>query len=335
MFICQIVASRGNGGLEKHVRELSGCLAEKGHRVFVVGDRQFINTLPNSIEHKIINMRMSRYNPWLLFQLFIIFRRYRFDIIHAQADKAASLVSFVNKMLKLPAVATVHNIKKRYHIYDGFKSVISVSKLIASKINNFNVHVVYNGIKEPSNASVDLKSRFNLPDKPILCAVGRLVHAKGFDLLLKAVNGLNVNLVIAGTGPQQAFLERSISKLHPDTHAVLIGHQTDIPAIMRGSDCVVISSRREGFSYVLNEALLCEKKILSTDVPVANEILCKELIVPIDDVDALRTKIVELLKNTSYWERLMIEAYVFSKNKMTLSLMTDNTVSIYKKILKT
>jgi glycosyltransferase involved in cell wall biosynthesis len=103
---------------------------------------------------------------------------------------------------------------------------------------------------------------------------------------------------------------------------------------MRGADGVVISSRREGFSYVLNEALLCEKKILSTDVPVANEILSKELIVPIDDVDALRTKIVYLLQNTSYWESLMIEAYVFSKNKMTLSLMTDNTVSIYKKFLK-
>lgn len=335
MFICQIVASRGNGGLEKHVRELSSCLVEKGHRVLVVGDRQFINTLPNSIEHKMLNMRMSRYNPCLLFQLFIIFRRYKFDIIHAQADKAASLVSSINKVLKLPAVATVHNLKKRYHIYDGFKYVIGVSKLIASKINNLNVRVVYNGIKEPSNATIDLKSKFNLPDKPIICAVGRLVHAKGFDLLLKAINGLNVNLVIAGTGPLQAALAHDISKLHPDTHAILIGHQTDIPAIMRGSDCVVISSRREGFSYVLNEALLCEKKILSTDVPVANEILCKELIVPINDVDALRTKIVELLKNSSYWDHLMLEAHVFSKSKMTLSLMTENTISIYKNVLNT
>jgi glycosyltransferase involved in cell wall biosynthesis len=334
MFICQIVASRGNGGLEKHVRELSTCLADKGHRVFVVADSQFIKTLPDSLEHKVINMRMSRYNPWLLFQLFMLFRRNKFDIIHAQADKAASLVSFVNKWLKLPAVATVHNIKKRYHIYERFKDVISVSQLLASKINNSNVHVVYNGINEPSDAYVDLKTKFDLPDKPILCAVGRLVHAKGFDLLLKAIDGLNVNLVIAGTGPERATLERSIAKLSPETHVVLIGHQDDIPAIMRGADCVVISSRREGFSYVLNEALLCEKKLLATDVPVANEILNKALIVPTEDVDALRKKIVELLKNTSHWEHLMAEAYAFSKNKMTLSLMTDNTVSVYKNIYK-
>lgn len=334
MFICQIVASRGNGGLEKHVRELTSSLAEKGHRVFVIGDAEFIKTLPHSIEHKIINMRMSRYNPWLLFQLLILFRRHQFDIIHAQADKAARLVSFINKLLKIPSVATVHNIKKRYHVYNSFNDVISVSQLVASKINSPNVHVVYNGIQEPTSVSVDLRSKFKLPDRPVLCAVGRLVYAKGFDLLLEAINGLKVNLVVVGAGPEQEALERSISQLHPNTQAILLGHQTDIPAIMRASDCVVISSRREGFSYVLNEALLCEKKILSTDVPVANEVLCKELIVPINDANALRTKIVTLLKNTSYWESLMIEAYAFSKNKMTLSLMTDNTISVYKNILK-
>jgi glycosyltransferase involved in cell wall biosynthesis len=339
MFICQIVASRGNGGLEKHVRELTSCLAEKGHRVFVIADRQFIKTLPAGVEHKAINMRMSRYNPWLLLQLFFIFKKNKFDIVHAQADKAASVVSFVNKLLKISAVATVHNIKKRYRVYDGFDNVISVSKFIGSQLTNANanvhVHVVYNGIQPPSNVDVDLKSTFNLPNKPVICAVGRLVHAKGFDLLIKAVDGLNVNLVIAGTGPQHAVLQQSIAKLHADTHVLLLGHQTDITPIMRGADCVVIASRREGFSYVLNEALLCEKRILSTDVPVANEVLCKDLIVPTENVEALRAKIVELLDNVSYWDQCMEKAYAFSKNKMTLPLMTENIISIYKNILNT
>jgi hypothetical protein len=47
------------------------------------------------------------------------------------------------------------------------------------------------------------------------------------------------------------------------------------------------------------------------------------------------TKIVELLDNVSYWDQCMEKAYAFSKNKMTLPLMTENIISIYKNILNT
>jgi hypothetical protein len=38
MKICQVLASQGEGGLEKHGRELVGQLAEAGHEMLVFGD---------------------------------------------------------------------------------------------------------------------------------------------------------------------------------------------------------------------------------------------------------------------------------------------------------
>lgn len=96
MFICQIIASHGDGGLEKHVRELSSGLVAKGHRVLVVGDVAFTKTLPDGVESVSLNMRLSRHHPWLLWQLYHCLRRYQFDVIHAQANKAASLWESLN-----------------------------------------------------------------------------------------------------------------------------------------------------------------------------------------------------------------------------------------------
>lgn len=335
MFICQIIASRGNGGLEKHVRDLSISLVEKGHRVIVIGDPEFTKTLPSMVEKYSINMRLSRYNPWLLLQLFIKLRKHHFDIIHAQANKATSILAVLKIFLKIPSVATLHNIKSQFKIYDCFGHVITVSRYLASKVHATSVNVIYNGINEPSNQKYDLKKMFNLPEnKPVICAVGRLVSAKGFDLLLEAVDGLDISLVIAGDGPERSVLEKRVKRMHSNTHCLLIGHHDNTPAIMRSSDAVVISSRREGFSYVLNEALLCEVNILSTDVPVANEILPKELIVNVNDINMLRERLVELLQKRGLWTEMMKYPQQFSRQQMTVSLMTDKTLAVYNSILR-
>lgn len=333
MFIGQIIASQGNGGLEKHVRELSQCLVAQGHRVLVIGDPTFISTLPPEVEHVALNMRLSRYNPWLLYQLYRCLRRYPFDVIHAQANKAASLLASIQFLIKTPIVATVHNIKSRFAVFNRFAHVICVSRHLANKINHAGAEVIYNGIDAPQTKAIDVKQRYQLPDnQPVICAVGRLVSAKGFDVLLDAIDGLALSLLIVGDGPERQMLAAKIALLHPNTVVRLIGHHHHPTAIMRSVDGMVISSRREGFSYVLNEALMCGVNVLSTDVPVANEVLPNDLIVSVGDVAMLRQRLEELLQQPAQWTALMQAPQQLAQQQLTLSYMTKETINCYQRM---
>lgn len=335
MFICQIIASRGNGGLEKHVRELSASLVEQGHRVLVVGDPVFIETLPAGIESVSINMGMSRYNPWLMYRLYQCLSEHKFDVIHAQANKATSLLSCVKWLIKSPTVATVHNIKSQFSLFRRFEHVVCVSRYLASQVNTVGAEVIYNGIEEPSINKINLKAQYHLPlNKPVICAVGRLVPAKGFDVLLEAVDGLDLSLLIVGEGPQRKVLESRIAHMQANTHVCLIGHYDSPSDLMHAADGVVISSRREGFSYVLSEALMSGVNVLSTDVPVANEVLPSALVVAVDDAAMLRKRLEMLLHAPTYWEVLMNDVQAFAKQEMTIEQMTKKTINLYQRMCK-
>lgn len=227
--------------------------------------------------------------------------------------------------------------KSQFKVFHQFSNVICVSQHLASQLKQPGVEVIYNGVQisSGSTAAIHLHQQYELPEcNPTIIAVGRLVFAKGFNLLLEAIDGLAVNLLIIGEGPEREVLQQRIGRLNQKTVARLIGHHHDPSILMHAADGLVISSRREGFSYVLNEALMSGINVLSTDVPVANEVLPAPLIVPIDDAGMLRNRLQTLLHTPSYWAELMKKAQEYSKNEMTAEQMTKKTVNLYQRILK-
>lgn len=335
MKVCQVIASYGEGGLEKHVRELTQQMLASGHEVTVLADPRFLATLPDGAEPVPVRFALNRHNPLLLLELFIKLRRCRCDVIHAQANKAASLVALLRRWLGSPTIGTLHNMKRDLRAFRKLDHVITVSQQLAQPFPSGQVSVVYNGIDEPAYQRLDLRALYGLPSGlPVLCAVGRLVVAKGFDLLLDAVEGLPVSLLIAGDGPERARLEQRVARLSAATPVRMLGHQHDIPSLMASADAVVIASRREGFSYVCNEALLCDAKIVSTDVPVANEVLPPELIVPVGDAAALRERLRVLLGDRDGWESLMQAPRQLARERMTKQAMCARTLATYAQVLK-
>lgn len=333
MRICQIVASHGDGGLEKHVRELCQQLVVEGHDVTVLGHPDFLITLDTKIKRYAIPTQLSRRHPWLLWIVFRYLRSTSFDVIHAQANKAAAILAMLRFGLATPTVGTLHNMKRCLNAFHHLNHTITVSHFLSTSFEEDAVTVVYNGIKMPTIQSVDLRARFQLPiEPPTICAVGRLVEAKGFDLLLDAVSGLHVNVLIVGEGPERDRLQQQIDNMPEQTHCCLVGHQNDVPELLAASDAVVISSRREGFSYVFNEAVLTGAKILATDVPVANEMLPAELIVPIADSAALRVKLRACLNQMAEWDDKMLPIRAKAREELTLSSMTIQTLAVYQRV---
>lgn len=334
MKICQVVAGFGEGGLEKHVRELTQQLLRTGHEVTVFGDRRFLSTLPAPTVTVPVRFHLNRHHPLLLLELLVKLRACDCDVIHAQANKAAGMIALLKPWLSCATLGTLHNIKRDVRAFHKLDHIIAVSRQLAQPFLSDHVSVIYNGIDTPEVASIDLRAAYALPaDLPVLCAVGRLVSAKGFDVLLDAIDGLPVSLLIVGEGVERAVLQQRIDGLSPATHARLLGHQPNATTLMASADGVVIASRREGFSYVCNEALLYGARIVSTDVPVANEVLPAGLIVPADDAAALRAKLVVLLNDGASWESLMHMPRQRARESMTLPKMGAQTLAVYAELV--
>ncbi|WP_354642870.1 glycosyltransferase family 4 protein [Kitasatospora camelliae] len=138
-------------------------------------------------------------------------------------------------------------------------------------------------------------------DRPVVLAIGRLVPQKSFDLLLDAVprfapGGDDPLVLLAGDGPERQALKTRIAaeKLPVD----MLGYRTDIPDLLAAADVVVLSSRWEARSLVVQEAMRAGVPVVSTSVGGVPELVGDAaVLVPPGDAAALGTAVRDLLRN--------------------------------------
>lgn len=114
-----------------------------------------------------------------------------------------------------------------------------------------------------------------LPGSPALVSVGRLVHLKGYDLLLLAIDRLRsshpgVHLTIIGEGPERPQLEALARRLDLGRHITFTGFSSEPLPKVRAADLFVLGSRYEAFPNAALEALACGTPVVLTDCPGAN-----------------------------------------------------------------
>lgn len=105
-------------------------------------------------------------------------------------------------------------------------------------------------------------------ENPQLIGIGRLAYEKGFDCLINIhkrliEEGIDHEVIILGIGPLEAQLTKQIQALNVQKTCKLLGFQNPYP-YLQAADIFVSSSRREGFSLVVAEAMVLCKPIVST-----------------------------------------------------------------------
>jgi glycosyltransferase involved in cell wall biosynthesis len=91
---------------------------------------------------------------------------------------------------------------------------------------------------------------------------------RAFADALKLQPGLQarLRLVIVGDGPLRSQTLELLNELGLEELAWLPGERDDVPAIMRGLHCFVLSSLSEGISYTLLEAMASGLPVIATAV---------------------------------------------------------------------
>jgi glycosyltransferase involved in cell wall biosynthesis len=169
--------------------------------------------------------------------------------------------------------------------------------------------VVHNGLFGWQPSRLDrqaARTLFGVPDGALaLAAVGRLAPQKNYPLLLRVLQHIdNVQLLIAGEGPEREALERLARQLDVNAKVRFLGSlsRDAVPDLLAATDVFVQSSTFEGQSNALLEALQAGLPVVAHDVPEQRETVADDngatagSLVPLNDVDAW-VAAIERLRN--------------------------------------
>jgi glycosyltransferase involved in cell wall biosynthesis len=238
------------------------------------------------------------------------------DIVHTHSGVWVK-VARAARMARVPF--TVHTEHGRRspdpwgdRVIDGFASrytdrVVAVSQPLANHLISKvgvaaeKVSVVINGVDteqhRPGTASGALRQELGLSaETPILGSVGRLEPIKGYDVAIRAmkvlepVNGVAPVLVVGGDGSDRPQLTELVQELQLDKRVFLLGWRDDIERIHAESSLFTMTSRSEGTSVSLLEAMSAGVCPVVTDVGGNAAVLGPELqhrLVPSEDPVAM------------------------------------------------
>lgn len=342
--ITMVMAGNEEGGLEKHVIELSNGLASRGYKVCVIAHEKYKDRLSQSINFTPVDLSKSRRNPIALWQLFTAIKASQPDILHVQANKAVAMVAPLLKWLKVPSVATLHGMKNALNAFKRFDRIIAVSEQVALQFGQQQIiRIIHNGAKIENSVALctselytsELSNRPNDQSMIQAIAIGRLVPVKGFDVLISAWENIDAKLQIVGNGPEYAALQAQIQTLDLSDRIKLLGYRDDIAELIEQADVFIISSRQEGGPYTLVESLLMNTPVLATRVGMVPEILPSDLVCQPDSVSALHALLQNKLQDISTLNEISKPLYQFAHTHLSFDAMLDKTIEVYRELIPT
>lgn len=158
-------------------------------------------------------------------------------------------------IFKAGAFLVTGSLGKRYWVSQGYEE---------NKIRIFaNTPDVDYFIRERQHIAdaeiVRLRGEWGCRTRRVAVFVGRLIHVKGMDLLLRAMREMNDAdrpfLVVVGDGTQRQELERMAQGLPVRFLGFL--QIEDLPPVYAASDFFILPSRVEPWGVVVNEAMAC------------------------------------------------------------------------------
>ena len=197
-----------------------------------------------------------------------------------------------------------------YPLADG---ITAVSRGVANDVVRFTgmkpkqIQVIYNPafgdeLIERSREPLD-HPWFAEGQPPVILAVGRLHHQKGFDVLLTAFSAVLAEspsrLIILGEGEERGRLERQARKLGIGASVQFPGFVKNPYAYMSRAALFILSSRWEGLPGALIEAMACGCPVVATDCPSGPAEIIENgtqgEIVPVEDDHALAAAMKRML----------------------------------------
>lgn len=169
--------------------------------------------------------------------------------------------------------------------YSKFNKIFCVSNEVKKTFNNLfglenKTFVQYNSNddKEIIKLSHEEIDEFYVTEKFKFISSGRFIQQKGFDRLLEVhrnllEEGYDYELWILGDGIEKSQYEQYVNYYNLQNNTRFLGFKKNPYKFMKNSNAFVCSSRMEGFSLVVSEAIILNIPVISTSCTGPNELL--------------------------------------------------------------
>ena len=330
-----VVGSLECGGAERALVALAHSLAARGHRVTVITFRSSESdffTLGSGVERIALGFEPDRGN--ILCSAAANLRRVvalRRAVREARPVAVVSFLTTANILTLLalygtgiPAVVTEHHHRSLSELGEVWGALQRITYRRAARVASVseNVNGCYAWLPAdrravlPNILSEEFGSRGRTPrDGPrrTVIAVGRLIPAKGLDLLLRAFARIapgfdDWDVVLLGEGPERAALEALTRELGLSDRVRFPGRVVDVESWLSAADIFVSVCRSEGFNCATVEAMAQGLPVLASETPGGTREIVRDgvngLVVPSENVGRLAEAMSRLMADEALRHRL-------------------------------
>lgn len=300
--ILHIIQSLGNGGCENMLLRTLPLLADEfEHHIITL--REFGELAPRFIEkgisvttiHQIgffdisgyrrLLLETNRFNPDTI--ITYLFHADMIGRFFLQKKISIPIIPFLRTTYNHPKYFIARLLEKitKHRVKQYLANSEAVKDFYVKKIvvQPEKITVIPNGIDTEYFDSIlpdpNLRASLGItPDDFIIICVANFHSNKGHRYLLEAFELLfskfrHTKLLLVGDGSERKNLERQINAYQAKHSILFLGHRTDVPQLLKISDCFVLPTLFEGMSNALIEAMAAGLPVITTDIPENRELV--------------------------------------------------------------
>jgi sugar transferase (PEP-CTERM/EpsH1 system associated) len=299
-------------------------------------------------------------DPRVVWWLYRLLRRERPDILHTHAWGTLYEGLIAGRLAGVPAIVhgehgtlqlSPRQVTAQRWGWNRADHVLSVSSRLAERMAEAvgvpldRVHVIRNGVnlaRFSGRRSAEARRALgaSVATTVVIGAAGRLVDVKDHATFVEAIAALKARRhdvvgVIAGDGPLKADLEARITRAGLEGGVRLLGHRGDIEQVFEGLDIFVQSSKSEGMSNTILEAMASGLPVVATHVGGADEMVVAGetgILVPPSNADRLADALERLIEGPGLRTRMGQAGRRRAFGEFSLDRMIHNYETFYRDV---
>jgi glycosyltransferase involved in cell wall biosynthesis len=265
------------------------------------------------------------------------------DLIHVQDHFPLSkAVVVLNKKLKIPIIGSNHFMPENFtillrnkkmkqifenYLWKSFSRVFNQVRLVTTPTETgarlirphlrVDAIAISSGIGmqifNPSGDTREIKTKYSIPDKPILLYVGRLDPEKHIEEILQAVaiaiKKVDFCFVIVGKGTSKIALEKLTQHLEITNNVIFTGFvpDEDLPYFYKMGRCFIIASIAELLSLGALQAMASGLPVIAVNAGALSELVKDKVngyLFEEGDIPAISRHIEDIITNDEVYRRM-------------------------------
>ena len=345
-------------GAARLVASLIPCQIKLGYQVDLVSLSEEIPSYVETMEklgchcHTLLGKCGAlKFKPQLIFKLIPYLKSYDVILVHLFPSLYWVAIAKILSLAKCKLVVTEHSTLNNRQgknwikpferfIYRRYDAVIAITDAVKDHLYRFvdeclDVDTIVNGIDLGSfrESKAIHRSALGIPEDVVLVTqVAGFRPEKDQLTVLRALRRLpdNIHLMFVGTGTTLEDHVREAQEMGLSKRVHFVGLRQDVPALIKTSDIVVMSSHFEGFGLVAVEGMAAGKPVIGSDVPGLSEVIQGAGIVfPVHNDEVLAKEILHLSEDNSYLEDV-IKRCSLRANEYDIWVMAKKYDEVYK-----